>query len=134
MAGSSEIIVDASVVLAVILNEPEKARIIEITQGRDLVSPGCLDWEIGNAFSAMLKRDRIKLNDAHRALDVYSLIPIKKADVDLALALSISASHRIYAYDAYYMEVAKKRSRPIMTLDSRMAEVSRLEGIKLEEI
>ena len=51
--------VDTSVIIAVIGNEPEKPALIAATQGYDLVAPRSLPWELGNAFSAMLKRNRI---------------------------------------------------------------------------
>lgn len=134
MAKAKEIIVDASVVLAVILNEPEKKQIIGITQGRDLVSPGCLKWEIGNAFSAMLKRKRLNREQIQKALDTFSLIPIKEVEVNLSDALRLCGTHSIYAYDAYYMVVSKRLSRPLLTLDDRMSVVAKEEGIKVEEV
>ena len=56
-----EIVADTSVIIAVIANEPEKAAIVAQTQGADLFAPQSLPWEVGNAFSAMLKRQRITL-------------------------------------------------------------------------
>lgn len=134
MKGSKEVVVDASVVLAVILNEPEKKAIIRATEGRDLLSPGCLKWEVGNAFSAMLKRNRLGYKDVQKAIQIFSTIPIKEIEVDLSDALSICASHQIYAYDAFYMAVSKRQSRPMLTLDGRMAEIAQREGINVEEI
>lgn len=134
MAKSKEIVVDASVVLAVILNAPEKEGIIECTEGRDLASPGCLKWEIGNAFSAMLKRKRLNKIQVQQALDTFLAIPIKEVEVNLNEALKICGSWNIYAYDAYYMVVSKRLSRPMLTLDNRMAEVAKQEGIEVEEI
>jgi len=134
MDRAKEIVADASVVLAVLLNEPEKSRIIEITEGRDLVSPGCLKWEIGNAFSAMLKRKRLNEKQVQKALDTFSVIPIKEVEVNLNDALRLCGTHNIYAYDAYYMIVSKRLSRPILTLDERMSAVAKEEGIKVEEV
>lgn len=134
MPKTKEIVVDASVVLAVILNEPEKVGIIRNTEGRDLISPGCLKWEIGNAFSAMLKRKRLDQKQVHKALDTFSVIPIKEVEVNLNEALTLCANHNIYAYDAYYMLVSKRLSRPMLTLDDRMAEVAKFEGIMVEEV
>ena len=134
MPKSKEIVVDASVVLAVILNEPEKEGIIRNTEGRDLISPGCLMWEVGNAFSAMLKRKRLDQKQVQKALDTFSVIPIKEVEVNLKEALTVCGNHNIYAYDAYYMLVSKRLSRPMLTLDDRMAEVARIEGINVEEI
>ena len=134
MTRSKEIVVDASVVLAVILNEPEKKGIIECTEGRDLISPGCLRWEIGNAFSAMLKRKRLNKPQVQKALDTFAVIPIKEVEVNLNDALTICGAHNIFAYDAYYMVVSKRLSRPMLTLYNRMSEVAKQEGIKVEGI
>lgn len=134
MTKSKEIVVDASVVLAVILNEPEKESIIKCTEGRDLISPGCLRWEIGNAFSAMLKRKRLNKTQLQKALDTFSVIPIREVEVNLNEALSVCGAYNIYAYDAYYMVVSKRQSRPMLTLDNRMAEVAKQEGLKVEKI
>ncbi len=43
---------DASVIIAVIANEPEKDKLIQITEGADLLVPASIHWEIGNAFSS----------------------------------------------------------------------------------
>jgi len=56
MRSSSLILVDASIFLAVILEEPERDGIVELFEGKEIVSVGCLPWEVGNAFSAMLNR------------------------------------------------------------------------------
>jgi uncharacterized protein with PIN domain len=47
------IVVDTSVIIAVITNEPHKPQLIDITREVDLLAPLSLHWEIGNAFSAM---------------------------------------------------------------------------------
>ena len=134
MPKSKEVVVDASIVLAVILNEPEKNDIIQSTEGRDLLSPGCLKWEIGNAFSAMLKRKRLNQKEVQKALNTFSIIPIKEVEVNLSVAITLCGVHGIYAYDAYYMVVSKRLDRPMLTLDDRMSKVAKAEGIKVEEI
>ena len=58
------LVVDTSVIIAVIANEPEKPALVARTQGTELFAPRSLHWEIGNAFSAMLKRQRITLEQA----------------------------------------------------------------------
>jgi hypothetical protein len=59
-----EIVVDTTVVIAVIANESQKARLIEMTRDAELVAPASLPWEIGNAFSAMFKQKRITKEQA----------------------------------------------------------------------
>jgi len=55
-------------------------------------------------------------------------------DVNLEDALSLAVKHRIYAYDAYYLVAAKKHRLALLTLDGRMNDVARAEGISLKEV
>jgi len=52
-----KITIDTSTILAVVLNEPEKHQLIEITKDAHLIAPMSLHWEIGNALSLMFKKN-----------------------------------------------------------------------------
>jgi predicted nucleic acid-binding protein len=131
---NKSILVDASAVLAVILEEPEKPAILEVTAGCEAKAPGCLRWEIGNAFSRMVKRNRLKEHESIAALAVFETIPIQEVDVNLEEALQLALNHQIYAYDAYYLVAAKTHRVELLTLDGRMSDVAKAEGIKLKEV
>jgi predicted nucleic acid-binding protein len=128
------IIIDASAVLAVILEEPEKASIIEATKGVDAKVPGCLQWEVGNAFSAIMKQGRLTGEQIFEALRIFDLIPLQEVEINLAEALEISIRNSIYAYDAYYLSAAKRHRIELLSLDNKMLEVAKVEGIKIKEI
>jgi predicted nucleic acid-binding protein len=128
------ILVDASAVLAVILEEPEKEGILEVTAGSEAKAPGCLRWEIGNAFSAMVKRGRLEESESIAALRIFETIPVQEVDVDLGDALELALRHQIYGYDAYYLTAANNHRAPLLTLDGRMSDIARTEGINLLEI
>lgn len=78
-----EILADTSVFIAVIANEPEKARLIQQTQGADLFAAASLAWEVGNAFVAMLKRRRITAEQAKQAITAFQSISVALVEVDL---------------------------------------------------
>jgi len=128
------LIVDASAFLAVILEEPEKASILEGTTGANLKVPGCLQWEVGNAFSAMVKRGRLSIEHGLEALRIFDQIPYQEIDVNLVEALQIANRHGIYAYDAYYLAAAKTHRLKLLTLDRKMQQVAEKEGIKTKDI
>jgi predicted nucleic acid-binding protein len=113
-----DITVDTSVIIAVIANEPEKDTLVELTKGANLIAPRSVHWEIGNAFSAMLRRDRIKLSTALEAIEVYRQIPIRLVDTELEEALKIADELGICAYDAYLIECALRYRSPLISLDS----------------
>ena len=128
------ILVDASAVLAVILEEPEKAGIVKATAGYEAKAPGCLRWEVGNAFSAMAKRGRLRPEETLAALQVFEIIPMQELEVDLEEALEMALRNDIYAYDAYYLVAAKKHRVELLSLDQKMVEVARNEEISIREI
>ncbi len=66
-----DIVVDASALLAVIVGEPERNRLIELTAVHSLVGLGSLPWEIGSAFSAILKQQRLTLEAPRRGLGIF---------------------------------------------------------------
>lgn len=125
-----KVVVDASVVMAVILEEPEKPAIVSVTEGTTLIAPGCLRWEIGNAFSALLKRKRLNMETASRGVDIFEMIPIQEMGVSLEDALELCGRHNLYAYDAYYIQLAKRNSASLLTLDRKMESVAKAENIE----
>jgi predicted nucleic acid-binding protein len=129
-----DIVVDASIIIAVIANEPEKDKLVALTQGADLIAPSSIHWEIGNAFSAMLKRNRVTLHQALQAIAVYDCIPIRFTEVELDESLKIAAELNIYAYDAYLIRCALKYNAPLLSLDKNLIRVAQFKGAQVIEV
>ena len=128
------LVVDTSVIIAVIADEPEKPILITTTQGFDLFAPRSLYWEVGNAFSAMLKRQRITLEQAKAAVAIYHQIPLNLVEIDLEQALELADRHKIYAYDAYIIACAVNQSCALLTLDGRLGHAAKVAGINIVEV
>jgi len=127
------IISDTNIFLAVILNEPEKDRIIQITSGIDLSAPEILPYEIDNALSAMLKRGQPGDKEALAAQKATNRIPVRLLAVDIQEALRLAIEFNIYAYDAYFLQCAMALSSPLITLDNRMKKVATELGVEVLE-
>jgi predicted nucleic acid-binding protein len=128
------LVVDTSVVLAVVMNEPTKAKLIQLTTGNELVAPISLHWEIGNALSAMLKRKRITEDEALLALIEYQKIPIRFIDVPLDEAVRLAARYMIYAYDAYFIVCARSLSSALITLDNGLRIAAQSAYVSIVEV
>jgi predicted nucleic acid-binding protein len=115
-----EIMVDASTLICVILNEPEKGKIVSLTEGVDLVSPEVIFFEIGNALSRMYKRHRLNEEQIIKSYKLFESLSLRFVKVDMAKALKLSCKYNIYAYDAYYLETAYRLKTPLLTLDGPM--------------
>ena len=128
------ILVDASALLAVLLAERKRVRIVEATRGADLVAPACIPWEIGNALSALMKRRRLGLDQAKELYTRFAKISVRLVDVDFANALAIADRYGLYAYDAYYLECAHRLRFPLLTLDAGMGAAAAEIGIVTLEV
>jgi predicted nucleic acid-binding protein len=128
-----KIIADTNVFIAVALNEPEKGKIIRLTEGHDLVAPDVLLFEIGNALTAMMKRNALKKEEVASAWKIIEQIPVELRHTNIKSALDIAIKFNLYAYDAYFLECAENLRSPLLTLDLGMQRVARELGIAIWE-
>jgi predicted nucleic acid-binding protein len=128
------IVVDTTVIIAVVTNEAHKPALLAATQDADLIAPPSLHWEIGNAFSAMFKRKRLTLREAAGAIDLYLQIPIRVNDIDLQHAVRLASDLQIYAYDAYMIACAEAANCPLITLDGGLRLAAQRAGVGLVEV
>ena len=127
-----EIVIDTSALISVIAGEPERKRIIELKTGNTLIGAGSIPWEIGNAFSAMFKQERLTLAEAEKGLSIFRGISIRYIDPDLFKALKLSKQANIYAYYAYFLDCAIRHKAPLLTLDRKL--MSSANNLKVETL
>ncbi len=128
------IVVDTSALIAIIVDEPERDRIIKLAFGNSLIGPGSIPWEIGNAFSAMFKKNRITLEEAQRGYAIFESIPLQYTRTDHKNVLRISKQANIYAYDAYFLDCAIRHKAPLLTLDRRLLAVAGKFKVEIMEV
>jgi predicted nucleic acid-binding protein len=129
-----EVAVDASVLIAVITNEEEKEKLVAMTNEAELIAPLSVHWEVGNAFSSLLKRKRITIDEALQAIEIYLQIPVRFVEVELTDSLELANEFGIYAYDAYLLRCAEKYRLPLLTLDNRLVQVAKDKKIQVLEV
>ncbi len=129
-----DVTIDTSAILAVCTNEELKPRMVELTVGARLLAPVSVHSEVGNALSAMLKRERITLAQALACLDAYKQIPVKWREVDLPHAVQLAHQLDLYAYDAYLLACAQTSRSPLLTLDKALMRAAREVGVQTLEV
>jgi len=129
-----DIVIDTSALIAVIVGEPERIKIIEFTNGNTLIGPGSIPWEIGNAFSAMFKQNRLTLDEAKKGLSIFKKIPLRYMEPDFTNALRLSKEINMYAYDAYFLDCAIKYRSPLLTLDRKLRVAAQNSNIDVLEV
>jgi predicted nucleic acid-binding protein len=128
-----KIIADTNTFIAVALNEPEKDKIIRLTEGHELIAPDVLPFEIGNALTAMIKKNTLSKSEVISAWEVIQKIPVDLRNTDIKSALIIAMQFKIYAYDAYFLDCAVKLRSPLLSLDHGIQRVAQELGITILE-
>jgi len=127
------ITIDTSALIAVITNEAKKNRILQLAIDATLIAPSSVHWEIANAFSAMIKRNRITVMQAQACVALYQKIPIEFVDVNLSKTIELVEELKIYAYDAYLIQCAIQTQTPLLTLDAGLIQAAKSVGIIILE-
>jgi len=134
IGGIMDVVIDTSALVAVIVGEPERNRIVEFTTGNTLIGPGSIPWEIGNAFSAMFKQNRLTLDEAKKGLVIFDSIPLRYSKTDFVNALKISKQANMYAYDAYFLDCAIRYKAPLLTLDRKLKTAAKNLNVETMEV
>ena len=120
---SNLIIIDASAVLALLLNEPTAMKVLDATAGARLISPASLPYEIANALSARVRANNHNNMAKEHAITAYSLyqsMPIQLIPIDNSFhtqVFDMATTQRMYSYDAYLLLLAQMYQAPLLTLD-----------------
>ena len=96
------------------------AYIINATKDCKLIAPSMLPYEIGNALTRLKRRQILSGKQIITAYNDFKRIPLRLLEVDIENALRIACNFSIYAYDAYYLEMAYRLNLPLLTLDRSM--------------
>lgn len=129
-----KIVLDTSVVIALLASDEERPVILEKIRGTELVCSESITPEIGNAVSAMFKRQRITFEQGVAIVEGFARLPLSFVPYDLSRALELCHLHNIYAYDAYVVECAERLHLPLITLDARMMAVARTLTLPVIEV
>ena len=116
------VVVDASAIASLLFGERRGAEVAEVLEGRELVAPTLLRYELGSV--CLKKRElypesRDSLMVAFSLLDrlrLHEVAVVEKAVVELAEQKNLTY------YDASYLWLALKLRAELVTLDSRLRE------------
>ena len=119
-----DVLLDASAIMSIILNEPNRDKVIKLTENAMLLVPEVVTFEIGNALINLFRKQKITEEDLLSAYRKYLSIPIRIIRVNVEKALKIACKYKIFAYDAYYLEIAYRLKVPLISFDEQMKKVA----------
>jgi len=128
----SAVVLDNSIVLCWCLADevdPLAHRALLLTIAQGAVAPRLWRYELWNALLVNERRGRLEAADARAVfLDLAQMRIELDADHDEAKVLDLAREHRLTAYDASYLEIARRRGLPLATLDRRLRDAAVAEG------
>ena len=128
-------VLDNSVVLAWCLEDeaqPLADRAMRRVTEEGAVAPGIWWYELRNALISNERRGRLTAAQTGIALTAIARMQIAMDwDHDERMTLDLARRNRLSAYDAAYLEVAMRRGLPLASLDRRLREAARANGIEL---
>ena len=107
----ANIVIDTSVMLAVLLDEPEKRAVVEATMGSVVCAPASLRWEVGNAATAGVKRRRLTPERARQLITDFEQVTIRELAIDILRAVDLGLELGIYAVGFFFPVVPKGQAR-----------------------
>ncbi len=136
----SHFVLDASVALAWVLDNPVPVYALEVRQGmlagkRGLV-PALWHLDIANGLAMAERRGDLSGADVEDALDQILATAASKLDTDTNLvsardALANARTFQLTAYDAAYLDLSRREGLPLATLDKRLRAAAAKAGVPL---
>ena len=113
---------------------PASEQILEwATEGSELHVPSLWVWEILNVVGVTIRRRRITAGRGTEFLALLATLDVKIDHPpqvrDLPRLHFLAGSHHLTAYDAAYLDLAKRLSLPLATRDGDLRKAAIAEGI-----
>ena len=132
--GRMIVVVDASIAAAWLLPEKDSdaaEALIAALSGRPPI-PSLFWHEARNILVMAERRGRIVAGEAAAAMGRLRRLPLEDAGAGSdGAVLALAMAHGLTAYDAAYLALAQERGLPLATLDQKLAQAARREGVTL---
>ncbi|KKU92829.1 hypothetical protein A3E17_00960 [Candidatus Amesbacteria bacterium RIFCSPHIGHO2_12_FULL_48_14] len=120
------LVVDASVVLAVLLGEKENSKVVlTLAKAESLLSPMIIFYEVLNGLKYGVTRKRLIKEEAGEAWEKFRELGIEmiEQEGEAEAIFELACDRNISVYDAAYIVLAKKFKCQLLSLDKRLAEL-----------
>lgn len=121
-ARSPPLVVDCSVLAAVLFDEPEREAAALAMAGRELFAPDLLGHEI---VSVALKKSAAGHGEpAQQALADLAALRLTRCTVDAEAQFQLAGRAELTAYDAAYLQLAVELRAPLATFDRKLGKAA----------
>jgi predicted nucleic acid-binding protein len=130
-------VLDSSVALAWLLPDESDSAADELADrlaDAPAVVPSIWFLEVANALWMSVRRKRLSRSDLNRLLSAVIALPIESdttpVEERLAAVVALAQQFDLTVYDAAYLDLARRRTLPLATLDARLREAAEKLGLE----
>ena len=132
-------VVDASVAIAWVhpaqATDATKALLHEVHDGAPIEVPALWPLEVSNALVVLVRRKKLIESDRQTALAALQKLSVKIDHEMASLAFTkisaLAVEYTLSAYDAAYLELARRKKLPLACQDGPLREAARRAGVKV---
>jgi predicted nucleic acid-binding protein len=132
------VVIDASVSLGWVFEDESDAYadgVLDALRASEAVAPALWPLEVTNGLLTAERRGRISSAEAIAILRTLMMLPIvvepfSRTDAFTAVH-GIGQKHRLSAYDATYLELARRLGVPLATADRALRDAAHAEGVAI---
>jgi predicted nucleic acid-binding protein len=122
-AARPPLVVDCSVVAAVLFDEPNREEVAQVLAGKELFAPELIADEL---VSVAVKKSVRGLDDVVRqALVDFAELELTRYRADVHAQWRLAMKYELSAYDAAYLWLAAELGAPLATFDERLGGAAR---------
>jgi predicted nucleic acid-binding protein len=115
------IVVDASVIVALLIHTPVASALRERFLSETLHAPHLIDLEVMQTLRRLVRSREMMLERAYEALDDFNDMRIERYPHSMFLMRVWELRSNLTAYDAVYVALAEELNAVLLTLDARLA-------------
>ncbi len=115
-------VLDTSILVAYLLNEPVANLALEMLTGPAAHAPDIIRLECGNALINALRQQRIEASQVLPRLDLVARLPFTEHDHRpyLRRAVELSLDHHRRPYDGIFIALAERLETVMITTDAKL--------------
>ena len=113
-------VVDASALAALLFGEPQGEAIAGRLDGRRLVAPSLLAFELANVCLVKCRRHPDQRDALLAGLQLRAHLGIEDVAIDHGEAVELAQATGLTAYDASYLWLARQLGAELVTLDKEL--------------
>jgi predicted nucleic acid-binding protein len=122
-AARPPLVVDCSVIAAVLFDETNRDVATQALSGKELYAPELLADEL---VSVAVRKARSGLQDvAKQGLDDFAELELTRCRTDVRAQSRLALEYELSAYDAAYLWLAAELGAPLVTFDERLGSAAR---------